>query len=235
MMRRTGFGTVELIVAIVVIVLLLAGVYLYFMSIRHGEIYRKTELRTFVTEIGKGVMMYAADDDHGYYPGQQFGDSMKNSGVTGSEILAEAMWENDSNNNGKLDQFPPTEKYLAYSPEHILIDGSRYFIADPTSRHVDEEIVLADQRIVAYYPSILQNTGDKLETTFYVNQNTTDDPYTPNENLPESSDGGKFSLKNKEANKIFNYSSFLLVAPYRDRGGNKEFFREYNVTNIGRD
>jgi len=240
--NHRGFTLVELMFVVAILMLLLA--ILTPATFKAILLAKKTELRTFVTELGKGVTMYRRDEDHGYYPGQQFGDSMQVNGLTGSEILAEAMWEDNTNGNGRLDVFPPTEKYLAYTPEHILIDGSRYFIADPSSKHVDEDAPdVNTQRIIAYYPSIMENTGGtgnndtQLATVFYRMQNNTNSNYTPSLSggLPRNRDSGKFQLWNSKIGRFHNYSSYLLVAPFRNSVGQKDFFMEYNVTNIGRD
>jgi len=230
---NVGFTSVELLFVIFIIILL---VIVVLPSTFRAQINsHRTELRTFVAELGKGITMYRRDHDREIYPGQQFGDSRKTIDVTGSEILAEAMWEPNSNNNGRLDRFPPEEIYLGYTPEHILISGSRYYICDPSFKTVSEDPPdLATQRIIAYYPSIPGNTGKKLEDTFYVNQNTTDDPFTPNVNLPESSDSGRFNLRDKGTGKILGYRSYLLIAPgydHKDEDNRGEYFRVYNIAN----
>jgi prepilin-type N-terminal cleavage/methylation domain-containing protein len=237
--RAAGFTLVELMVVIAIIMLLIS--ILAPSAFKAMLIGMKAEVQEFISEISDGAIMFKRDDDHGLFPGQSFGGQ-----GLGSEVLAEALWEKSSNNNGKLDvdnNNPPVEVYAPYKRERIIIvdydgDGAEnYLVCDPSSVHEGDSTQVADtKRAVAYYPCKLANNGTVLADTFYIGHNTLAGPqYLPDINLPENWDGGKWRLTNTNINRIYNYDSFLMIAPFRDGVGQRQYFMEYNVTNIPRD
>lgn len=249
---RPGFTLVELMVVVATLILLLS--ILAPAAFRAVLMAEKTKMKTFITTAGDAITMFKGDNK--LYPGQQWGNTVDVLGVTGSEVLAEAFWEPPQVNRqlgGKEGAFDlnilnsqnilPNETYMPFKKEYCLIANNRSFIADPSSiRKGSSSQPLSTKRALLYYPAIVGNRGivgdenNRLNGTFYVDQNTqTGVNYLPDTNLNTNiNNGDPLNLINTKFNpwRINNFDAFLLVLPFRNTTGNRNYFQDYNLTNI---
>ncbi len=249
---RTAFTLVELMVVVATLILLLS--ILAPAAFRAVLMAEKTKIKTFITTAADAITMFKGD--HSLYPGQQWGNTVNALGVTGSEVLAEAFWEPPQVNKqlgGKEGSFDlnilrdnnilPNETYMPFKKEYCLIAGNRAFIADPSSiRKGSGSQPPSTMRAMLYYPAIVGNRGivgdenNRLNGTFYVDQNTQAGVnYLPDTTLNTNvNNGDPLNLINTkfDPSRINNYDAFLLILPFRNTTGNREYFQDYNLTNI---
>jgi len=245
-----GFTLVEMMMVITIMALLLAIVV---PAIVAGiSVTERTKLQIYVNDVDSACHMYK--DDYGSFPGQGLGDTQITLGASGSEVLAEALWEEPGlpvgdDTPGLLDtSLPPTERYFPYGRASCFWDGGAQgvgnaFVADPTSLRLEDEAQpMATKRALLYYPSIPGNSGTSsssdlhnyagIGNVFYVDQNTDNSvEHLPDDGLDSlgSNDLDLPKLK-KEAfpDRFNNYDTFLLVAPSEDPNTKKrEYFGQY--------
>lgn len=136
-----------------------------------------------------------------YYPGQDVTSS-----TSGSNLLARAIY-GKSMGDGVTD-------YADYKPDYIVNNACSDRFPTP--------------KPILYYPSTGGSDNSSVTSTFVPSFNS---DYAGN--LPTSNNYNKsgFYIINNNTGRVYNYDTFILIAPGVDRNGDRDYFQGYNATN----
>jgi prepilin-type N-terminal cleavage/methylation domain-containing protein len=154
-----------------------------------------------IHELGGAAGYFKSENQ--YYPAQDITNSTE-----GSTLLARAIYGKSLKITGAVTD------YSDYKPSYLVNNAcsDRFPVPKP----------------VLYYPS-KGGSGDTVANTFWPNFNN----MYGTGNLPTSNNMGNngFYIINTNTNKVYNYDTFILIAPGVDRNGDRDYFQGYNVTN----
>ena len=238
-----GFTLMELMIVIAIMCLLLV------LLIPAYTDPRTINIEYHIRQVDAACHIYK--DAHGSFPGQSMGDTMATNSVTGSELLAEALWEpghTPLNADGHLIlSSSPSENYLPYDNSYSFWDGAvgtgDAYLGDPTSITGETDQHIDTKRALLYYPSKLGNNGvsntsvgtayENIDNIFYTGQNTVaGKAYLASNTLSDLIHQGSLDLPNlkmSEFKRLNNYDSFLLVASFKNPlNSQRRYFGTYD-------
>jgi len=201
MRRPRSAFTLVEILVVIVIIALLLGILT--PAIQNGMRMAQIAVsQAAIHELGGAAGYFKSENQ--YYPGQDVTSS-----TNGSRLLAEAIYGKSLRVSGAVTD------YSDYKPNYLL-----------ANRACSDRFPVP--KAILYYPSTGNRAVDSVANTFQTNFNASYGATLPTSNNYNKSG---FFIINNNTGRVYNYDTFLLIAPGVDRNGDREYFQGYNATN----
>jgi len=220
---QAGFTLVELMVVFMIISLLLSVLIPTINSLL-GSVHKR-RASALIAGLSNGALLYKTD--HHYYPGQQYVNKLPdpadpyNTGVTGSQFLAAAMYGYTFNDIETLSPRPVSTDFMDYEPRHLFTWEGKYGEDNLVRRNTISDMFPTPMPI-CYYPSRMGPTG----TNQY--KKSDNKVYTDKARGTGSRDTFAWRIWNKPLGTAVMDRQFLLISPGRDR----KYFTQDDINNF---
>lgn len=212
-----GFTLLEILVVIAILGVLMLIIVPSIQSARRSALLLQTEAR--IQSLEDGIDGFYSFSGRYYYPGQTpRGQNVLGNALTGSRLLAQALWtprEEDyiAADAGDLPGGYPTGAYTGHSDNYEMsYQGVDHLLSDDFS---------GDLMPILYYPACPGTQGKDADAQYKYKHNQAI-------STPGGEEADFYEFISEDGDRPYNPGKYLLIAP----GADREYFTADDITNF---